>query len=428
MKDKWLNDFRDRVSDFEMDPPDGLWDDIEKEDSKLTKSRHATMWIWTRRAGIAAAVAFVAVLAVSLLDKTTKQIPLLAVSESTVKEHGKTASSSVEKVNIGNALPTSRSHTASLRSRKTAKPILTAPAVTPIADSIPTQTAGNIDNNIEAQESPGIDNITQKSETKSDKPHIDNSIPSSAPDHTFPVRRPEKRGMNLSVHTNGLLASGDNQGPSFRNPGYNSGPVGGDIAEPDNTDPDGSDTRGATASTLSGGGAGVKATHHRPIRVGTSFLWMIDNRFGIGTGLTYTYLASDFQTETPVMLTTEKQTLHYIGIPVNAYFNIVRWKRINVYASAGVLAEKCVSAKLKSEGLSEKMETYSTTSNINEHPFQLSANLSAGVEWNFAGNFGIYLEPGVSYYFKDNSDLQTFYKEHPFDFNLNLGIRFTIGH
>lgn len=29
MKDQWLNDIKQRMSDFELDEPDGLWDSIE---------------------------------------------------------------------------------------------------------------------------------------------------------------------------------------------------------------------------------------------------------------------------------------------------------------------------------------------------------------------------------------------------------------
>ena len=68
-------------------------------------------------------------------------------------------------------------------------------------------------------------------------------------------------------------------------------------------------------------------------------------------------------------------------------------------------------------------ETYS----IDEKPFQFSVNASAGVQLNATSLIGIYAEPGVSYHFKDNSTLQTIYSDKPFNFNLNIGIRFTFG-
>ena len=36
---------------------------------------------------------------------------------------------------------------------------------------------------------------------------------------------------------------------------------------------------------------------------------------------------------------------------------------------------------------------------------------------------GIYVEPGIGYYFDDNTNVRTIYKEHPVTFNLNVGLR-----
>ena len=47
-------------------------------------------------------------------------------------------------------------------------------------------------------------------------------------------------------------------------------------------------------------------------------------------------------------------------------------------------------------------------------------------QYDFSKLVGVYLEPGVSYYFDNGSDVRTIYKDKPFNFNLNLGVRFTI--
>ena len=48
------------------------------------------------------------------------------------------------------------------------------------------------------------------------------------------------------------------------------------------------------------------------------------------------------------------------------------------------------------------------------------------MQFDVLDNVGIYAEPGVSYHFDDHSSLQTIYKEKPLNFNLNVGIRYTI--
>lgn len=40
---------------------------------------------------------------------------------------------------------------------------------------------------------------------------------------------------------------------------------------------------------------------------------------------------------------------------------------------------------------------------------------------------GVYVEPGLSYYFDDGTDIKTIYKDKPLNLNLNFELRFTIG-
>ena len=65
--------------------------------------------------------------------------------------------------------------------------------------------------------------------------------------------------------------------------------------------------------------------------------------------------------------------------------------------------------------------------NIHSRPLQLSANAAVGLQFKIADNIGIYAEPGLSYFFDDNSSLNTIYKEKPLNFNLNIGFRYEIG-
>ena len=44
---------------------------------------------------------------------------------------------------------------------------------------------------------------------------------------------------------------------------------------------------------------------------------------------------------------------------------------------------------------------------------------------NATKRLGIYVEPGVAYYFNDGSDIQTIRKENPFNFNIQAGVRLT---
>ena len=56
--------------------------------------------------------------------------------------------------------------------------------------------------------------------------------------------------------------------------------------------------------------------------------------------MTYSYLGSDISQETGNARMETKQKLHYVGIPVNVNYSVLRTNRLNLYASAGVEVEK----------------------------------------------------------------------------------------
>lgn len=167
--------------------------------------------------------------------------------------------------------------------------------------------------------------------------------------------------------------------------------------------------------------------HHQPIRAGVSFTYMINDRLGIESGLTYTLLASDTHDGSDKHYFEGRQRLHYMGIPLNVKYEFLRWRRFGFYGSAGVLAEQCISARMHKEYVLDGSSYRTSTESIPTRPFQLSANISAGVRYDFTPTVGIYAEPGLSYYFDDGTSLQSIYKQRPLNFNLNVGVRFTVG-
>lgn len=167
--------------------------------------------------------------------------------------------------------------------------------------------------------------------------------------------------------------------------------------------------------------------HRIPIRAGISVTYNLNDRIGIGTGLTYANLTSDITEGSDRHYYTGEQTLHYIGIPLNLKYRIFTLRRFDLYASTGILAEKCVSARIEKTFILDKQPKGSETADIPDKPLQWSANATLGLQYNIADAVGLYVEPGISYYFDDGSPISTIYKEKPVNFNLNLGLRFTFG-
>lgn len=154
----------------------------------------------------------------------------------------------------------------------------------------------------------------------------------------------------------------------------------------------------------------VDMKHHQPISFGLSVRKSLAKGFSVETGLTYTLLSSDAKFADSDQKTEQK--LHYLGIPLKANWNFLDKKLFTLYVSGGGMIEKCVYGKLGTEKETVK-------------PLQFSVSGAVGAQFNATKRVGIYVEPGVAYFFDDGSDVQTIRKENPFNFNIQAGIRLT---
>lgn len=167
--------------------------------------------------------------------------------------------------------------------------------------------------------------------------------------------------------------------------------------------------------------------HRLPVRVGLNVAYRLTDRLSVESGVSYTRLSSDMKDGTKDNYSSGSQKLDYIGVPLNVKYRAFAYRRLSLYASAGLLTEKCVSGKATHEYVISGEKKKRETEDVAAKPWQLSVNAALGAQFDVLGNVGVYVEPGVSYYFDDRSQLSTIYKEKPLNFNLNLGVRYTIG-
>ena len=168
-----------------------------------------------------------------------------------------------------------------------------------------------------------------------------------------------------------------------------------------------------------------------PVSAGIGLRYDFSPRWGIGTGIVYTNLSRSFianyaevnggGVDKLLYDTDVMNQQHYIGIPVNVFFNIVNTGNWNFHARLDGMAEKLISNDFRvhdSEGdivFSEKVG----------RP-QFSAGLGIGVEFKFTPYLGIYLDPTVRYYF-DCGQLRSIRTIQPLRLDFEAGLRFTLG-
>lgn len=166
--------------------------------------------------------------------------------------------------------------------------------------------------------------------------------------------------------------------------------------------------------------------HHVPVTVGASVKWGLSENWALETGLNYTYLYSELRSGAKSYIEDE-QKLHYVGIPLKVQRSVWSNSIFSFYASAGGMMEKCVSGSLDRVTVDENNRKSYFSEDLNVKPLQFSVLASVGLQANFNKLLSLYLEPGMIYYFDDNTDVLTIRKDKPFNFNLQLGLRFNLG-
>ena len=165
--------------------------------------------------------------------------------------------------------------------------------------------------------------------------------------------------------------------------------------------------------------------HHMPVTVGASVKWNLNEDWALESGLNYTYLYSELRSGAKSYI-EDKQKLHYVGIPLKVQRSVWSNSIFSFYASAGGMMEKCVSGSVETVCVDDNNRKSFGNEKLDVKPLQFSVLASVGLQANFNKLLSLYLEPGMIYYFDDNTDIITIRKDKPFNFNLQLGLRFNL--
>ena len=172
----------------------------------------------------------------------------------------------------------------------------------------------------------------------------------------------------------------------------------------------------------------TKSTYGIPVSFGAGVKIDFSEKWSLGVGANYTLLARKFYGKyTKVneaggiensISSDIRNTQHFVGIPVNAYYSIVNKDNINLYAYAGGTVEKCVSDDYNVLGTSiyhkEKAQGV-----------QLSADAGIGVEFMLGKHMGLYIDPSLRYYF-DCGQPKSIRTVQPLMFGFEMGFRFRL--
>lgn len=441
MKRNWKEDIHDRLGNFETDAPDGLWEAIHQRMAQTepaqAEKRHTPFVLQPalRRTACAAAACLALIAGYQYFADGGKE------TGSGVKvAHGGVADIPKSRYVAKNAVAPA----ATVYAQTQNSPAVLQPngRVEQTADAIAQPTQNN--ESAQISTSQHLNTSTSQPHNISTSQHLNTSTsqphnPSTSQHHNPSTPQQHNPSTPLLAYTPADRQASHRTAPSQRWTLSTSAMTGMGASSVTNSTatyveavgPD--DVIWADNPLLGIGifnqGKSVKTEykHRLPVRVGLNVAYRLTDRLSVESGVSYTRLSSDMKDGTKDNYSSSSQKLDYIGVPLNVKYRAFGYRRLSVYASAGLLTEKCVSGKTTHEYVISGEKKKHEAEDVAAKPWQLSVNAALGAQLDVLRNVGVYVEPGVSYYFDDRSPLSTIYKEKPLNFNLNMGVRYTIG-
>ena len=442
MKRNWKEDIHDRLGNFETDAPDGLWEAIHQRMAQTERAqaeKRQTPFVLQpalRRTACAAAACLALVVGYQYFadgGKETVNGVKQAGGDGMIAVGGTVASDNSRYV-------ASKPATASIVATNLAGVRVAKNGVTPAAVYAQTQN----DESAQISTPQHLNTSTSQPHNPTTPQHLNPSTPqhpntSTSQPHNPTPPQPLNPSTSLLAYTPADNSRGRHEGAAARWTLSTSATTGMGASSVTNSTATYVEAVGpdnviwADNPQLGIGifnqGKSVKTEykHRLPVRVGFNVAYRLTDRLSVESGVSYTRLSSDMKDGTKDNYSSGSQKLDYIGVPLNVKYRAFGYRRLSVYASAGLLTEKCVSGKTTHEYVISGEKKKHEAEDVAAKPWQLSVNAALGAQFDVLRNVGVYVEPGVSYYFDDRSTLSTIYKEKPLNFNLNLGVRYTIG-
>ena len=167
-----------------------------------------------------------------------------------------------------------------------------------------------------------------------------------------------------------------------------------------------------------------KAEYEKPFTLGLSTIIGLNDRWSVLTGLEYTRLGSTHSIGRDTLYIKNRQTIHYLGVPLGLSYTFWSKGNLNLNASAFGKMEIPVAGIMNSEHYNGVAYTYQKSLRL-KAPIQWSAGAGIGVQYNLTPCMGLYVEPQVRYYFDTGGGVHTIRQVQPVEFTVPFGVRLT---
>ncbi|MCK9304785.1 MAG: outer membrane beta-barrel protein [Bacteroidales bacterium] len=157
-----------------------------------------------------------------------------------------------------------------------------------------------------------------------------------------------------------------------------------------------------------------------PLTFGIQGQMELSDKISLGTGVNYSLLVSNYEEITPTSRLDVQQSLHYIGIPLNIYFNIFENQEVKLYVTGGATLEKGLTASYR---IIEKGVKRHEANKVPGLQFSMGAGL--GAELKLSNDLGLYFDPSLAYFFRGKQP-ESIRTAQPLQYKFELGMRFNL--
>ena len=166
------------------------------------------------------------------------------------------------------------------------------------------------------------------------------------------------------------------------------------------------------------------ATHRQSARFALGVRIGLYGRWGVESGIVSSTLTSSFISKAGNNSDYTTREIRYLGIPLYASYNLYQTNRIGITLNAGPMYESSKKTSTIKESYFGNNKMGDTTDNTLYDDNKWSMNLGAALQLLIGKHGALYVQPGFSYHFPDNSTLETFYTAHPATFSMTFGYNF----
>ncbi|MBR5332510.1 MAG: sigma-70 family RNA polymerase sigma factor [Muribaculaceae bacterium] len=169
----------------------------------------------------------------------------------------------------------------------------------------------------------------------------------------------------------------------------------------------------------------TRESHHDlPFTFSLALQHRLTKRWSIESGLSYTRLSSQFTTGEPFAGIIDNQEIHYLGIPLKASYNWLENRQWSLYTSLGFTMDIPIYSSVSSDFVLNGSTLLHQKESL-DMPLQWSTGIGVGFQYKVSTHFGIFAEPSFQYYIPDGSNIKTYRTEHPYNFSIPIGFRFS---